>query len=191
MACIIAAVALKPLIPAWLPRYAIFLFVLFNPMSFTGSVMAHVVREGIYPALTLLVIGSAAGFLLRLDRAVTMQLPWAAGLGLSLAALWLTREEGVWIVPPLLLLALFGTAEIVRDGRCIPGKLLPLFIPFIIWTVCVTGICMLNRVYYGIFTTTEMKSPDFLDAYGVPCAGEPGALGTHCSRSAGSAQPRL
>jgi hypothetical protein len=109
-ACALLAVALRPLVPSPGLRAVLFAVLLWNPMTYTSVQAMRVVREGIYPALGILVTACAVALLGRAERPLGRVLPWAVGLGLALGAFWLTREEGPWILPlvvPVVALAAF------------------------------------------------------------------------------------
>lgn len=140
----------------------------FNPGTYTVSVL-RVIREGIYPALTLLVIAGFVGTLLRASvgswRAVG---PWLLLSALSLSAFWQTREEGVWLLPFLagVVAFVFARQWWVRAPRGWSAALacaIPLLaIP------CSNGIvALINQAHYGIAVTVEFKAHDFTAAYGA------------------------
>jgi hypothetical protein len=104
--CVVLAWSLRPFFSRRSFTPIFFAFVLLNPYTFSAST-TRVDRELIAPALTALVSASA----IRLTLAQGRMWPgraWAAGLGISFAALWLTREERVVVLP--FLTFLFGAA---------------------------------------------------------------------------------
>jgi len=152
----------------------------FNPGTYTAQVL-RVVREGIYPALTLLVIAGFVGTLLRARVGSWRALvPWLLLSALSLAAFWQTREEGMWLLPLLAAVAAFVCAG--QWWMRAPGGwfwallcVMPLLaIP------CSDGIvALINRAHYGIAVTVEVKSHDFLAAYGALTRVEPKQIVPH------------
>ena len=140
----------------------------FDPGTYTAQVL-RVVREGIYPALTLLVIAGFVGTLLRARVGSWRALePWLLLSTLSLAAFWQTREEGPWLLPFLAAVAAFVCAR--QWWTRAPGGwalglacVMPLLaIP------CSDGVvALINRAHYGVAVTVEVKSHDFLAAYGA------------------------
>ena len=140
----------------------------FDPGTYTAQVL-RVMREGIYPALTLLVIAGFAGTLLRARAGSWRALgPWSLLAALSLSAFWETREEGVWLIPFLAVVAAFVLAGPwwTRAPRWWASALwcvVPLLaIP------CSDGIVAhINRARYGIAVAVELRSHDFLAGYGA------------------------
>jgi hypothetical protein len=167
-ACAILIIAIRPIFSRQSIFLVIWTILLFNPMSYTDAVMTRVVREGIYTSLTILVAASAVGILARYDRPLNNLLPWSTCLGFSLSAFWLTREEGVWMIPSILVIVGFA---VVRMRQTQPNRWRPLtsmcVLPFCIWLIAIGAVAGINKVQYGLFTTSEFKSHDFLAAYGA------------------------
>lgn len=166
-ACIIFVAALRPLLrPVSLPP--VYAILVFNPMSYTDGVMSRVLREGIYPALALLVVACAVGLLARFNRPRKQLLAWSIGFGFALSAFWLTREEGTWIAPSILIIIGLATVR-AWQTRHIDLRQLTLLciLPFSIWIVALGVVAGINKARYGVFATVEFKSADFLAAYGA------------------------
>ena len=164
LACGLTVAALAPILRLPWQRVVVFGLLLFNPASF----MIHqVLREGIYPALSLMVVATALGTWLRIGHSLRLPLAWAVLLGLSLAAFWLTREEGIWILPAIVPLCLAGAARCwrVRDGR--RAMLAVLCLPPLILGCSVATVAAFNYRHYKIFTTVETKEESFVAAYGA------------------------
>lgn len=167
-ACSLFVFAVRPVFGR--PALLVFVYavLLFNPMSYDTMVMNRVMRESIYPALTLLVLAFAAGFINRYDRPLKALAFWSAGTGLALAAFWLTREEGVWLMPSVLMLMGFAAIRIWQTKQSnFIHRLSLCFLPFVIWLAIILSIAGINKARYGIFTTVEFKSAEFLSAYGA------------------------
>lgn len=166
-ACILVILAIRPLVRGCAPLLLVFGILLFNPISYSSDVMSRVLREGIYPALTLMTIAFAAGFLIRYQFSIAVLMLWSLGFGVSLSAFWLTREEGIWLMPTLLVVMTFAVIRILQTRPVDHRKLLLCIFPFMIWGISVGTIAGMNKHYYGVFTTNELKSPVFLAAYGA------------------------
>ena len=166
-ACLLLVVAIRPIVRAPLMLLFIFTILLFNPMSSDVGLATRVAREGIYPALALMLVGLTAGLLVRLHRPYHTILWWSAGLGLAVSAFWLTREEGVWILPFILIVAGFSTVRTWRTKPVNRLRLLYWALPLCIWLLSSGIVAGLNKVHYGIFTTVEFKEPGFVSAYGA------------------------
>ena len=151
----------------------------FNPGTYTAQVL-RVMREGIYPALTLLVIAGSVGTLLRARVGSPRALwPWWLLSALSSAAFWQTREEGVWLLPFLAAVVAFVFA---RQWMRAPRRWswgLSCVIPLLA-IPCSDGlVALINKAHYGIAVTVEFRSHDFTAAYGALTRVEPKQLVPH------------
>jgi hypothetical protein len=180
LAVLAFVLAIRPIgIPRW--RLLLLAAVLwFNPGTYTTHVL-RVMREGLYPALTLLVAAGFVGAMLR-SRVRSRRLPWPWLLlsFLSTAAFWQTREEGVWLLPLLLALVLFVfIKQAWHRGRrgwmwglacAVPLAAIP----------CSDGVvALVNKAHYGIAVSVEFKTHDFLAAYGALTRVKPKRLVPH------------
>ncbi len=94
----------------WL-AFALFAILAFNPILWRPE-LARVIREGLYISLSLAVVMLAGVVLLQSKQgalARNVRAPLLIALGLVGGLYWLTREEGVWLVPALTVL-LVGAA---------------------------------------------------------------------------------
>jgi len=166
-ACTILVIALRPLLPRPAILLLVYAILLFNPISYTDGVMTRVIREGIYPALTILLVAGAIGLLARHDHPLKILLAWSIGIGFALSALWLTREEGIWIVPAILFVVGFTAIKIWQKKMFDLRRLAILCVlPVAIWIVTMGIVAGINKACYGVFTTVDSRSHDFLAAYG-------------------------
>ncbi len=166
--CLLFLLAIRPWRWPSVLQLSLLASLLFHPASFPTGSLAHVTREGIYPALSGLVLACALGLLLRATRPLRQVLAWSCGLGFTFGWFWLTREEGLWLMPSVgLLLAaclmrVWQGATVDRWRRslaCLAGVAMTL--------VMINGVCLMNRIKYGQYTTLEFRSSAFLDAYGA------------------------
>lgn len=94
---------------------AIFLaLLLWHPISLDGAWLLRVYREEIYYGQTLLVLGLMLWVLFCPVRSQHRRF-YAVVAGAILGWFWLTREEGVWIVPALVFMALVAALRIFRN----------------------------------------------------------------------------
>ena len=155
-------VAIIPLIKSRWWRLLLFGLLLFSPASLAIAINLRVWRGFVYYSLTLFVIAFSVGLFLRVDRKIPSMICWACGLGLSMGAFMLTREEGVWIYPMLLLL--LGSCVIVIWRRKMEHKWLRSTIVFcsvIIWYIPILTVSYLNYSNYGFWGYSETLDGDF------------------------------
>jgi hypothetical protein len=168
LACIVTFYAFSPLIKnRWL-RLLLFIIVLFAPASLIIGNNLRVYRSYVYISITLFVVAFSIGLFLRLDKRIPSLLLWSIGLGVSMGAFMITREEGVWIYPVLFLL--FIMCIIFIWGRKLDYKIWRSFLvvlPVILWYIPIIIISSLNYSYYGFRGTTEQLDPYFIRVINV------------------------
>src|SRR6478609_9012079 len=117
IACAWFTCALRPAIASAGARCAIYLLLLWNPMTFDAATMGRVLRQHVYGPLALMIFAGLVALYLRRDQPLRRQAAWAGLLGLAAGGFYLTREEVVWLAPSAGLLAvagLYGAARISR-----------------------------------------------------------------------------
>lgn len=156
--CLVLIRALRSLGVGGCLALLIFAVMLFHPQLFP----ARIIRDNIYPALTLLVMAGALRILgYREDSTSIASL---VPHGLALGLFWLTREEGVWIVPSLLLvIAVQGLRTykehktVARFARCLCVAVLAAYLP-------VFAVSAANMLAYGRFEAVDINGPAFSGA---------------------------
>lgn len=123
----------------------------------------RVVRDAVYPSQVLLI--SAGIICLAVSARQGRFRPWLALLtGAAFGWFWLTREEGIWLVPGLLLWALLITWLQWREN----SKQWPLVGGMALFIVAFALVDMavrtMNYVEYRTFTNVDTTSRNFKDA---------------------------
>ena len=176
-ACILIVQALSPLLRNKSLKIVLFSVLFLNPMT-SSAFALRVVREGIYPSLTLLVMASFIAMLLRRDRREGSILRWSWLASGALFAFWNTREEGILLLPLIIGLSMFSILKILEaegssnhPGRFIQSikrkwkTILVLILPYLVLVVGNLSVASLNYWKYGTFLVNEVKSKPFSDAY--------------------------
>ncbi|MEE9392573.1 MAG: hypothetical protein V3W41_08725 [Planctomycetota bacterium] len=151
----------------------IFLLTLFHPVLF-GEVARRVIRDGFYASLTLIVLALGIGLLAR--ATFFSRFLQSAALGLATSWLFITRGEGVWILPALFALA--GGHYLLERQRGAKLAWMSTLVLLCIPTAMVVGTnegwSRLNEHYYGMRVRQELKEPAYNRAMGaiqrVACA---------------------
>ena len=164
LGCILLVLALRPCFDASWQAFGTFTLLWWQPMSY---VELDIVRQNIYTPLTLLLFAGLCALQTRRAARVYIRLAWGALLGTAAAAFYLTREEGIWILPATALLIGISAWNSWRAGE----RLRPLVASAGTATICATAIlvtvCTLNYRYYGWFGTVEFRAREFRSAYGA------------------------
>ena len=164
LGCILLVLALRPCFDASWQAFGTFTLLWWQPMSY---VELDILRQNIYTPLTLLLFAGLCALQTRRAARVYIRLAWGTLLGTAAAAFYLTREEGIWILPATALLIGISAWNSWRAGE----RLRPLVAPAGTATICATAIlvtvCTLNYRYYGWFGTVEFRAREFRSAYGA------------------------
>ncbi len=159
--------------------WLLFVALAFNPALWHPS-LARVIREGFYVSGMLAVVALAAwSFAPRCRRRAAI----TAGAGLALGVFWITREEGIAILPALATMAAVGIAlqwqrrqriqlrrprwsapSLLRSGRALAMAALLMGAA---GATVVLSVKAANRHMYGVFLATEFQSGAFVRAYGA------------------------
>ena len=161
----------------WLALVA-FAALALNPVVWTTP-LGRVIREGLYIGESLGLVGLLvlAGW----ARGWVARVALGASAGFGGGAFWLTREEGVWVLPAVLAVAagVVLDAVIRRPGAPTSVEIRPVW-PDAAFRLAVPGLAAalafglaigsvaeMNRRYYGVFQVNEIKSASFRHAYGA------------------------
>lgn len=149
-----------------------FFLLAFFPTAWVAGAGGRVVREGLYisQALLLLTLGIRCWVLPKAES-VTHQLRirWRTLVALGLVAgwFWITREEGVWLVPSMLLLMAYWLLRQVNWRAQWRAVLAFLALPLVAASLVVLTINSVNYAVYGTFRNNDFRSSDFQAGYGA------------------------
>ena len=159
----------------------LFALLSFNPV-FWNIHLARVLREGIYISLSLLLLVQLVTVSFPSRRCSrTWMILQGVGLGVSVAAFWLTREEGMWLMPAAAAVLTIALLDIMlpnwgarSERRSFPGRRVrvkAIIASLMLAVVTFLGVdylvAFLNYRHYGIFETNEFRAKSFLRAYGA------------------------
>ena len=137
--------------------FVFFLLPLFYPKILEP---ARILRDSIYMSQSVLVV---AVFAHCLFLATGRRQRWSAALaGLLLGWFWLTRDEGVWILPGLAVLVFFAWLEGRREGSS--GWWRTTLIAIAVFLATQFLFAFLNLLTYGKFVGVEFKESSFQGA---------------------------
>jgi hypothetical protein len=150
--------------PWWL--FIMFAAFLFNPLLYNLENL-RVSREGLYGPLSVMVMAVAVGWLAAQRRAGSRPWLWAVALGAALAACWMTREEGLELVPALGVLAAAALLETLRRNAALARPVLLAAAVAVAALAGVGAVRWLNHKEYGVWDVVDLKQPEFRAAYGA------------------------
>lgn len=151
-------------------RLLIYTFYLFNPMVYTMN-QTRMVREGLFIPLTVLVVSMTLIWFNHRNSRWKSRVCLAIWLGLALMCFWITRMEGVWILPifPFVLTALVWTKSREKgfSRNLLKKKAALALIPIAIVYSGIHFIAGINYLKYGVYDVVEFKQKEFISAYGA------------------------
>ena len=149
-----------------------FTLLAFIPTAWEPGVSGRIVRECLYVSLSLFVLALAVRcFVSSKSISVADELRekrlFLVLLGLVAGIYWLTREEGVWLLPSVAIL--FACWLWSRRLMLRPWRVTALFlaIPLIPAFLVVGTVNSLNFFKYGVFRNNDFRSGEFQAAYGA------------------------
>lgn len=89
---------------------------------------------------------------------------WAVLAGSTLAWLWLTREDGIWILPGVAGVLLALGWQMRRDRAPRRALALGVGLAAMIFVGVLSVVATVNLARYGVFATNDFKGPGFGDA---------------------------
>lgn len=123
----------------------------------------RVIRDSVYGSQILLLCGVSIVLLLDGGRGRFRPL-LAFGTGLLFGWIWLTREEGLWLIPGLALMVL-GAGWLYRRHAGSTRALVETTIAVVLVAVGVNvAYSSINRAYYGKFIAVDFKEANFVNA---------------------------
>jgi hypothetical protein len=137
----------------------IFIVILLHPEVFPTII----IRDNIYPALSLIMISGVIQFLFappEQEFKLSRILPY----GLVLGLFWITREEGIWIVPGLLCLLFLKALQLKKQNAAIKSIFYRFAYFLLIATLFVSLIASINYFKYGKFEVVDFKGQAFSQA---------------------------
>lgn len=151
----------------------LFSLILFCPQSFP----TRVIRDDIYPALTLIIVSGLIDLFLLRDRSIVKAFFYGSCIGLF----WITREEGVWIGPAtgLFLSVIMVSHVYSRDHQEIKHSFLTLAKLVGFSSLPILVICSINWLMYGGFVVVDFKEPNFSRSLSLLNAIEPPTRTSH------------
>jgi hypothetical protein len=138
---------------------SIFMIILFHPALF----LIRIVRDDIYPALSLVIISGVIRLVFapqQFDNKLRSVIPYS----LAFSLFWITREEGIWIIPGIIFLLIFKVLQLKKQNLPIKA----IFCRFSFFTaiaiVFVSLVALVNYYNYGKFEVVDFKGEAYSHA---------------------------
>lgn len=163
--CIIFVIGIKKIFKTKIPQYFIFIILLFNPVSFADCTFLRVYRNCLTASQVLIITGCMFAVYLNRNNKIKAMIFWSIGAGIGLASLWHTREDGIWIIPFVIMVIIITVFSIVNNKMIRKKqkiiKCLIVALPVVILMISTGMISTINYINYGVFTTNELSNSNF------------------------------
>lgn len=167
IACMIFIYALWPLIQRKSLLLIVYVALLFNPATYAAWTFQRFYRNGITMAQVLIIFASVLIIYMRRNEIVRKSVFWAILGGFTLWSLWNTREDGIWIMPFIIVATIVTIVLIIikqKNKKELIQHIMVALLPLLMLSggnLCVKSI---NYLYYGIFSYNEINDSSFADA---------------------------
>lgn len=138
----------------------LFILTLWYP-EFVGE---SILRESIYSGQVFLVLACFLAALF-VARDTPGRLRWGSLAGLALGWFWLTREEGIWLLPGIALLFLAGIARTWARKKSMRALIIPVVSASFVFLCSQLAFAAANWLAYGSFVGVDIKESAFQAAY--------------------------
>ena len=166
IACFIAIYSLKPICNNKYIFIFSFIFILFNPFLYNYPLPGRVLRESFSISLILIVFSSILGAIGYIKYSSRVFFVWVLIFSFSLSSVWYTREEGIWLLPPIVIFILLFVFNKTGKKIAFNKKVIIFTVPFFVFLLFSFVFMSLNKSYYGFFIINELKTKEFISAYG-------------------------
>lgn len=137
----------------------LYLFLLFNPVTFGMATLQRVYRNGITVGQTVVIFSCVIAMYFRRDKKWTALLPWGGLYGIMVPFFWFNREDSIWILPFLMVASLIMGIYWLKKKELF--KVLLLFLPLAGFLLTNNFIKAENNKYYGVKITNELQQGSF------------------------------
>ena len=173
MACAYFIYTIKNLFKSKISLLIIYILLIFNPVSYASWTLQRVYRNGITLAQVLFIIGSMyALYERRNQKSIKGLIVFPIIAGLALSSLWLTREDGIWILPFVLMVIIITIVSLIvknridnikkiRINKNLVLKLITAVLPMILLIVSLNIVRLVNKNYYGVSVYNEISDGYF------------------------------
>ena len=173
IACAYFIYTIKNLFKAKVSLLIIYIILIFNPVSYASWTLQRVYRNGITLAQVLFIIGSMyALYERRNQKSIKNIIIFPIIAGLALSSMWLTREDGIWILPFIIVVIFITIVSLILKNRAdnnkkikinkdLTYKVVVAILPIIILFISLNTVKLINKHYYGVSIYNEISDGYF------------------------------
>ena len=164
----IFTIAIKKLINSKIGLFAIYTFLMFNPVMYNSNYVQAVYRNAIVPPAVILSVAGLVGLYLRRNEKLKTVLGWSIFSGIAFGFFWNIREDSIWLLPFFIgaiiitiCIMLIEKKKNEKDKRLLIKKICLMLLPIVCFLGINTTIKTMNYIQYGIYTDTELFDTNF------------------------------
>lgn len=156
--------------------WTVFAVLAFTPVAWLSGATGRVMREGLYMPESLALVGfglycwvlphSKSGHFAK-DKNIGTRRWMLVAFGITAGLFWLTREEGIWLAPAMLVLALYALWSLRNRRSEWREGAVSLLLPAVIAAVMIVAVNLTNYAVYGVYRNNDFRSLDFQAGYGA------------------------
>lgn len=168
LSCILIIFVFRRLIKSNIAKLIALTLLIFNPIIYSTE-LCRVYRDGIYLALIMYLIAFSFGIFLNRKEKISKMIVYYIGLGVTIGAIYLCREETIWLMPYLVISTIITVIYIIKDKEVLQKKqkLMLYLVPILIFVLMTISVMLLNYKYYGVFQLNQYWGKEFKEAYGA------------------------
>ncbi len=173
-AVLLCVCATRPLMQKRLYSLLLFDILWFSPIS-VAEYTTRVYIDNIYSSVCLLFFAAVIGFALRFNKPFKNSVFYSVMAGVSLAVVWLTKDDGIWVLPFGICAILISLIFILTSKLSFVDKILKLLSPVLIVVLFIGGISLYkaqNLEHYGRYIISDYTSDEFQDFIGAMVAAD-------------------
>lgn len=165
--CLIIIKAFRSKLSATM-QAVVYTILLFNPASMDSYSFQKIYRSALTPAQVLFLFGFFFGLYFSIKNKETNVriCLWAVASGLSLFFFWNTREDGIWMIPFIVVLCIimiFTIFFVYKERKQILLKTVMVLVIFAVFGAGNSLISFVNYRHYGVWTVNELNTGSFPD----------------------------
>ena len=156
LSCIYFLFSLKKIINNKKILIIFYLFLIFNPVTYSQDLFQRLYRNTISITELLFFLGCLIRVLFQDDKKIINCILF----GTSLSFMFLTREDNIWVYPIILFIIVYN----YFNNKKIKTIIINL-IPIIILVISLNIVSFINYKHYGIYTYNEIQKSEFHNTY--------------------------
>lgn len=144
--------------------FIFFIFLLFNPITYSSELFQRLYRNSLSIIELLFFLGIVIRILLSDDKTKRSIINYIL-LGLITSIMYLTREDNIWTKLVLLFIIVYKCIKNSNLKKKNFKVILASIIPFVVLTINLNIVSLINYKNYGIYTYNEIQDSEFKNTF--------------------------